>query len=411
MKVSQYNFDINNVFQPPISGINPQIFIDNLSNSSNDLVSVYYNKDEGNILMKKINKLNMNFYMLSERYLKHRNDLEKINDSLFLNLFKQISVYIEEIEKLNLKIKDKGNNIKINKNNLVDLNKEIIDCKLRIRNLEYQLSEKYNNEIKLKKEIESYKRQIVFYKDKIKIDILNNSIRKNIDKSYRSSSVRKTRTSTEENNSPQYNLKKTFLKSSKNFINKKIKEAKEDEKENNNYQIFNTEEEPIMKRLTVKRKVYKKRNKDNNNINEYINFYNTQRKENKINKSKSSINYINKFNNDKYFRTDQFNPLIMLENSNVNVEKEEINIDEIYKILKNTNSEFDNDIQLLKSQEIQIKYLMDLISKKNNNLNDEIEQNDFETILENIENDKINNEKNENDFNLKLDDINEDLFN
>jgi hypothetical protein len=101
----------------------------------------------------------------------------------------------------------------------------------------------------------------------------------------------------------------------------------------------------------------------------------------------------------------------MLENSNVNVEKEEINIDEIYKILKNTNSEFDNDIQLLKSQEIQIKYLMDLISKKNNNLNDEIEHNDFETILENIENDKINNEKNENDFNLKLDDINEDLFN
>ena len=176
MKVSQYNFEINNVFQPPISGINPQIFIDNLSNSSNDLVSVYYNKDEGNILMKKINKLNMNFYMLSERYLKHRNDLEKINDSLFLNLFKQISVYIEEIEKLNLKIKDKGNNIKINKNNLVDLNKEIIDCKLRIRNLEYQLSEKYNNEIKLKKEIESYKRQLIFYKDKLKIDLINHKL-------------------------------------------------------------------------------------------------------------------------------------------------------------------------------------------------------------------------------------------
>ena len=100
-----------------------------------------------------------------------------------------------------------------------------------------------------------------------------------------------------------------------------------------------------MKRLTVKRKINKKR-KDNN-----------------INKSKSSINYINKFNNDKYFRTDQFNPLIMLENSNVNVEKEEINIDEIYKILKNTNSEFDNDIQLLKSQEIQIKYLINFKKK------------------------------------------------
>ena len=387
-------------------GKNENLNIGNLNGTD-----YYYNKEEGNIFMKKINKLNMNFSVMTEKYIKTKSILDKINDNLFLNLFKQISTYIEEIEKLNLKMKERGNNLKIDKSNLLELNKELIYSKQTVKHLEKKLNEKERNEIKLKKEIESYKRQIVFYKDKIKIDILNNSIRKNIDKSYRSSSVRKTRTSTEENNSPQYNLKKTFLKSSKNFINKKIKEAKEDEKENNNYQIFNTEEEPIMKRLTVKRKVYKKRNKDNNNINEYINFYNTQRKENKINKSKSSINYINKFNNDKYFRTDQFNPLLMLENSNVNVEKEEINIDEIYKILKNTNSEFDNDIQLLKSQEIQIKYLMDLISKKNNNLSDEIEQNDFETILENIENDKINNEKNENDFNLKLDDINEDLFN
>ena len=387
-------------------GKNENLNIGNLNGTD-----YYYNKEEGNIFMKKINKLNMNFSVMTEKYIKTKSILDKINDNLFLNLFKQISTYIEEIEKLNLKMKERGNNLKIDKSNLQELNKELIYSKRTVKHLEKKLNEKERNEIKLKKEIESYKRQIVFYKDKIKIDILNNSIRKNIDKSYRSSSVRKTRTSTEENNSPQYNLKKTFLKSSKSFINKKIKEAKEDEKENNNYQIFNTEEEPIMKRLTVKRKVYKKRNKDNNNINEYINFYNTQRKENKINKSKSSINYINKFNNDKYFRTDQFNPLIMLENSNVNVEKEEINIDEIYKILKNTNSEFDNDIQLLKSQEIQIKYLMDLISKKNNNLNDEIEHNDFETILENIENDKINNEKNENDFNLKLDDINEDLFN
>ena len=387
-------------------GKNENLNIGNLNGTD-----YYYNKEEGNIFMKKINKLNMNFSVMTEKYIKTKSILDKINDNLFLNLFKQISTYIEEIEKLNLKMKERGNNLKIDKSNLQELNKELIYSKRTVKHLEKKLNEKERNEIKLKKEIESYKRQIVFYKDKIKIDILNNSIRKNIDKSYRSSSVRKTRTSTEENNSPQYNLKKTFLKSSKSFINKKIKEAKEDEKESNNYQIFNTEEEPIMKRLTVKRKVYKKRNKDNNNINEYINFYNTQRKENKINKSKSSINYINKFNNDKYFRTDQFNPLIMLENSNVNVEKEEINIDEIYKILKNTNSEFDNDIQLLKSQEIQIKYLMDLISKKNNNLNDEIEHNDFETILENIVNDKINNEKNENDFNLKLDDINEDLFN
>ena len=247
-------------------GKNENLNIGNLNGTD-----YYYNKEEGNIFMKKINKLNMNFSVMTEKYIKTKSILDKINDNLFLNLFKQISTYIEEIEKLNLKMKERGNNLKIDKSNLLELNKELIYSKQTVKHLEKKLNEKERNEIKLKKEIESYKRQIVFYKDKIKIDILNNSIRKNIDKSYRSSSVRKTRTSTEENNSPQYNLKKTFLKSSKNFINKKIKEAKEDEKENNNYQIFNTEEEPIMKRLTVKRKVYKKRNKDNNNINEYIN--------------------------------------------------------------------------------------------------------------------------------------------
>ena len=176
MKTS-IDYEIKNVFQPQINGINPQNFIENLT--GNDLINIYYNKDDGNIIMKKINKLNMNFYMLSERYLKYRNDIDKINDSLFLNLFKQISIYIEEIEKLNLKLKDIGNNIKKYRDNLNELNKENINFKLIIKNLEIQLKEKNNNEIKLKKEIESYKRQVTFYKDKLKLDLdgkqLNNS--------------------------------------------------------------------------------------------------------------------------------------------------------------------------------------------------------------------------------------------
>ena len=65
--MSTMTFDIKNVFQPQIpqisqiSGINPQNYIENLGNSGNDLTNIYYNKDDGNILMKKINKLNMNF--------------------------------------------------------------------------------------------------------------------------------------------------------------------------------------------------------------------------------------------------------------------------------------------------------------------------------------------------------------
>ena len=87
--------EIKNVFQPQINGINPQNFIENLT--GNDLINIYYNKDDGNIIMKKINKLNMNFYMLSERYLKHRNDIDKINDCLFLNLLLPLSPHSSQI--------------------------------------------------------------------------------------------------------------------------------------------------------------------------------------------------------------------------------------------------------------------------------------------------------------------------
>jgi hypothetical protein len=134
--------EIKNVFQPQINGINPQNFIENLT--GNDLINIYYNKDDGNIIMKKINKLNMNFYMLSERYLKHRNDIDKINDCLFLNLFKQINIYIEEIEKLNLKLKVFGNNIKRNKDNLNELNKENIN--FNSENNSENITEINNNE-------------------------------------------------------------------------------------------------------------------------------------------------------------------------------------------------------------------------------------------------------------------------
>ena len=167
------DFDIKNVFQPPISGINPQNFIENLSNTGIDLINFYHNKDYGNIIIKKINKLNMNFYMLSEKYLKFKTDMQKINDNLFLNLFKQISIYIEEIEKLNLKIKENGNNEKLKKDNVIDINKEVINYKIQIKNIESKLKEKTNNENKLNKEIESYKRQVTFYKDKLKLDLEN----------------------------------------------------------------------------------------------------------------------------------------------------------------------------------------------------------------------------------------------
>ena len=406
MKVSQYNFDINNVFQPPISGINPQIFIDNLSNSSNDLVSVYYNKDEGNILMKKINKLNMNFYMLSERYLKHRNDLEKINDSLFLNLFKQISVYIEEIEKLNLKIKDKGNNIKINKNNLVDLNKEIIDCKLRIRNLEYQLSEKYNNEIKLKKEIESYKRQLIFYKDKLKIDLINHKLNE----------TKRTLTNTKfvPVKKINYHHNKTANNSMENESSFENNENEKITSRNNrlsSYDKINTSS--ILKKKKLNKFI---NNNQNNNKKEFI------QKIQRNNLIKSNLSFSNEVNNtlniskfsindnltvdDKNNKNLEDKNLSLSPNQKINKEKEikknnhtnsvQINIGNINNIhntnfetiVNDVNDDYDKNIAMLKEQELQIKMILNLM-KGNKNFKSE-------------NNDYIKDEKKKNSQNKKI---------
>jgi len=134
----------------------------------------YYNKKKGNAdFMEKITKFNKKFYNCSENYNKTKKKLEKLNDDLYMNLFKQINCYVEEIERLNKKIA--SNNNQELKKTIDNLNKEINEKKEKIRNYEIKLKEKTENEEKLMKEIESYKRRIIFYKDKIKIGLLSRS--------------------------------------------------------------------------------------------------------------------------------------------------------------------------------------------------------------------------------------------
>ena len=136
---------------------------------SYNVLSSYYNKKDNNShFMEKISKFNTKFYTCSEKYLLAKSNLEKLNDDLYLNLFKQIDCYVEEIQRLNKKISECDNN-KDYKKIIKDLNKEILEKKDIIRNLEVKISKKNTNEEKLQKEIDSYKRRIIFYKDKIKI--------------------------------------------------------------------------------------------------------------------------------------------------------------------------------------------------------------------------------------------------
>ena len=367
MKTS-IDYEIKNVFQPQINGINPQNFIENLT--GNDLINIYYNKDDGNIIMKKINKLNMNFYMLSERYLKHRNDIDKINDCLFLNLFKQINIYIEEIEKLNLKLKVFGNNTKTNRDNLNAINKENINFKLTIKNLESQLKEKINNEMKLKKEIESYKRQVSFYKDKLKLDLE----RKKINKTKRNLSTSKF-----------INIQKLNINKQTNIIENEIMK--------NDYSI----DDDI---INSKRNVEKFITGNNNKVNKKNSLKKKDRNQNNIkllnetmilNSSKLSLKDINDNKNNKKKRNKHlsFSPKlkskIQINNKDIkkihhNNHSVEIKIDNINNnnmnnnnnfetIVKEINEDYDKNIEIFKDQEEQIKFMLRLIkgNKKINN--------------------------------------------
>ena len=74
----------------------------------NILLNYYSKKDEQNNIinhfMEKIGKLNNKFHSLTEKYVTTKESYGKLSDELFLNLFKQIDCYVEEIQRLNKKI-------------------------------------------------------------------------------------------------------------------------------------------------------------------------------------------------------------------------------------------------------------------------------------------------------------------
>ena len=149
--------------------------IDNINDNLTDLINRInfnslneYYKLETNIFLKKIQRLNLKFYyttdvLLSEKIIKYP------YDELFLILFKEISLYIEEIERLNKQILSKGKNdinnskkmqkAETNKNN-ISINKDIKVLQKKV-NLLQKENEKYRNEIdKLNKKLNSYNSNI-----------------------------------------------------------------------------------------------------------------------------------------------------------------------------------------------------------------------------------------------------------
>ena len=144
-----------------------------------NILSNYYPKKEkknkkGNNFLDRINELNNKFHMTQDKYTLVKSSFDKLNDDLFSNLLKQIDCYIEEIQRLNQKLVINNNN---NKEDVIKkLNKKILENEKIIRNYKYKIDENAHKEEKLIKEIEYYKKRIIFYKNKININLISRKI-------------------------------------------------------------------------------------------------------------------------------------------------------------------------------------------------------------------------------------------
>jgi len=81
---------------------------------------------EDSTFKKNIDKLNQKFYAETNKYLTVKAELEKSHDNLFCILFKQISHYIEERDKLNSKLKEKDEYVRFYKNKVEEVSFNLI---------------------------------------------------------------------------------------------------------------------------------------------------------------------------------------------------------------------------------------------------------------------------------------------
>ena len=89
------NYEISNTFKSIDE--KTRIHLKSILESGHNLAVI---KDD-NLLKKRIETLNSRFYQESDKYLGNKLEMERNHENLYLLLFKQIGLYIDEIDRLN----------------------------------------------------------------------------------------------------------------------------------------------------------------------------------------------------------------------------------------------------------------------------------------------------------------------
>ena len=160
------------------------------------ILDLYYDKSSS--FKKKIDELNLKFYLETEKYLNNNkiNDYarnQKLQANLFIILFKQINIFIEEIERLNKiildnkykkeKIMQRTNELNEKKQNILIKDNLIQSLKKSNTNTEKKLLETLLHEDKLikdnerlRKENETYKSLTIVFENELKNTMKKNGL-------------------------------------------------------------------------------------------------------------------------------------------------------------------------------------------------------------------------------------------
>lgn len=149
--------------------------LDNLNKNS---LNVFY-QNTGHSFKKQIDELNLKFYLETEKYLSNKKKDNNTQNSLFIILFKQISLYIDEIERLNLILQEQRfipKNIKDRTDEIIKKQKEFETKEQLIKtlkdsksHLESKLLELISTEDRLRLEIEKLKKENESLKEQISL--------------------------------------------------------------------------------------------------------------------------------------------------------------------------------------------------------------------------------------------------
>ena len=176
-KTNYYSMkDIHNESEDNINNNNLSSLIKDINfNNLNE-----YYELQSSIFMKKIQKLNLKFYWTCEVLLNEKN-IQYPYNKLFLILFKEISLYIDEIERLNKQLKLKTKNETYYTQKISQLNekdKNNTANKQMIKNIQrnYNILQKANEKYKIN--IEKLNKKLNYYANTNRVNkntILNNN--------------------------------------------------------------------------------------------------------------------------------------------------------------------------------------------------------------------------------------------